>query len=73
MQAEHRPIEVYSSVLSMKNKLDLQDIAEALAISKDGTKTEPQGHINAHFNTHPWFKEDPKYMGLFSHGTHGQK
>lgn len=70
-RAECEPIEAYTSALSTKNKPDLQDIAEALAISKDGTKTNLQNHINAHFDAHPRFKEDPKYLGLFVH--HSQK
>ena len=60
-------IKAYTGTLSMKNKPNLQDIAEALAISKDGTKTNLQNCINSHFDAHPRFKEDLKYMGLFVH------
>ena len=65
-------IEAYTGTLSMKNKPDLQDIAEALAISKDGTKTDLQNWINAHFDAHPRFKEDLKYVGLFVHRNQKQ-
>ena len=43
--------------LAAKNKP-----AEALAISTDGTQTDLQNRINAHFNAHLRFKEDLIYF-----------
>jgi hypothetical protein len=71
-RAARGPVEAYMGSLASKSKPDLQEIAEALALPKDGTKQDLQTRINAHFDAHPRFKEDPKYIGLFIR-TRGQK
>jgi hypothetical protein len=71
-RAARGPVEAYTGSLASKSKPDLQEIAEALALSKDGTKQDLQTRINTHFDAHPRFKEDPKYVGLFIR-TRGQK
>ena len=73
VRAERGPVTAFVGALSSKNKPDLQEIAEALALSKDGTKQELQDRINGYFIAYPRFKEDPKYLGLFLRGNRGQK
>jgi hypothetical protein len=56
---------VFTGSLSSKNKTELEDIGDALALDISGTKPILVARINEYFDQHPRFKEDPRYSGLF--------
>jgi len=66
------PNHTFSGALGSKSRLDLVDIAYALEIrdvthSKERlTKKNIQDLINAHFESHPEKRQDPRYEGLFN-------
>jgi len=66
---------IFAGSLTSKNKTDLEDILDALGFTDDGLKgTKPIliSRITEYFNTHPRFKEDPRFEGLFAQ-RHGRK
>ncbi|KAF8981500.1 hypothetical protein BDQ17DRAFT_1416163 [Cyathus striatus] len=62
---------VFSGSLSSKNKDDLQDIATALSLSKEGKKSEILTRIQAYFDTNPDTKALPRFAGLFNRRATG--
>ena len=63
---------IFSESLSSKNKTELEDIANMLSLTLEGTKAALISRITAYFNDHPQFKEDKHYSGLFD-CSHGRK
>jgi hypothetical protein len=56
---------IFSGSLSSKNKTELEDVADALSLSLEGTKVTLIARISAYFDEHPRFKEDQRFSGLF--------
>ena len=56
---------VFIGSLSSKNKTELEDIGDALALDISGTKSILVARINEYFDEHPRFKEDPRFSGIF--------
>ncbi|KAF8431186.1 hypothetical protein L210DRAFT_3334054, partial [Boletus edulis BED1] len=63
----------FTGSLSTKNKDDLIDIATALVISTDGTKSDVLKAIKDHFEANPELKSDTRFTELFSNRSRGQK
>jgi hypothetical protein len=55
--------------LSSKNKADLQDIADALSLTEDGTKEVLVRRINTFFDSHPHIRNSDRFVGLFSRAS----
>lgn len=64
LRAERGPN--FSGGLASKNKPDLQDIAEALGLAKDGNKPNLLARINSHFDSNINLKSEARYAGLFN-------
>jgi len=58
--------EPFFSALTTKLKPDLQDVAQALGISIEGSKKILLEHINNHFEANPDLRSSPQYEGLFN-------
>ncbi|KAJ3804661.1 hypothetical protein F5876DRAFT_82786 [Lentinula aff. lateritia] len=56
----------FEGSLNSKNKTELQDIAFSLGLDIDATAIVLKIRIDAHFNTTPSLKQDPRYVGLFT-------
>jgi hypothetical protein len=58
--------EPFVGALTAKSKPDLQDVAQALGISIEGSKKVLLEHIGNHFGANPDLRSSPRYEGLFN-------
>ena len=56
----------FSGALATKTKADLQDIAQVLKLTLDGQRKDLLARINAHFDSQPHLREDPRFEGIFN-------
>ncbi|KAG2079261.1 hypothetical protein BDR04DRAFT_1086466 [Suillus decipiens] len=66
---------VFSGSLSSKLKADLLELAQALDISLDGARNNPErvSLMQAQLDGRPQLKDDPKFTGLYGRLPRGQK
>ncbi|KAJ8593533.1 hypothetical protein M405DRAFT_922894 [Rhizopogon salebrosus TDB-379] len=69
------PTMAFSGALSSKSKADLLELSQALGTSLDSARNNPErvALIQTHLDGHPQLKDDPKFAGLYSRVTRGQK
>lgn len=56
----------FTGALATKTKADLQDIAQVLGLAIDSSRKDLLAQTNAHFDTHPHLREDPRFEGMFN-------
>jgi len=59
----------FTGRISAYKKGDLRALAKALSLSSDGKNAELLSRIQAHFDTNQDVQENPRYSGLFIHGS----
>ncbi|KAG2076749.1 hypothetical protein BDR04DRAFT_1088957, partial [Suillus decipiens] len=66
---------VFSGSLSSKSKADLLELAQALDISLNGARNNPERIflIQAQLDGRPQLKDDPKFTSLYGRLPGGQK
>ncbi|KAG2071557.1 hypothetical protein BDR04DRAFT_1098027, partial [Suillus decipiens] len=66
---------VFSGSLSSKSKADLLELAQALDISRNGSRNNPERIflIQAQLYGRPQLKDGPKFTGLYGRLPGGQK
>ena len=62
--------EPFFGALTARSKPDLQDVAQALGISIEGSKKILLEHINNHFEANPDLHSSLRYEGLFNRSCH---